>query len=553
MQGDDVGLLQDDLRRRVAAISFDEADTKTFGVTTREAVLEFQKAAGLATTGIVDEWTAAALAADVEELSATGRGFLVYGRIQGGDGALTVRAFDRDLRSEELLGEVTVSNGIYEIGFTAEQFSRAEKARADILVRVSNPAGLPLAESSVFFNGPPVARVDLVIGDGAARGPSEYESLVAEITPLLQGLGVTDLVEDDTNQDVTFLAGETGEDPARIALLILSQRLKQRTLPAEVFYGLFREGLPTRLSALLAQRPEVLTRALVRAAERSIVPAAIGEKAEEYVDGLRMLVAGLALEQPTADGRAAPAEVLRIALPDPDMHLDFLETYLGHTGPIQDFWANLRGRPEYEKHIDDLQTTLHLVSLTGNHLPLVQRLAGMRDEGEFTDLADLARLSVDDWTKILASDNGGSPVGVPPGVPGDSDAAKTRTYARALANRVEDAFPQQYVRHRLENDETVPGRDNLRAFLDANPDFDLRATRLDSYLSAHPTAMDAVPDPGAAPLQIKALQRIYRLAPRYAEASALLKAGITSAHAITRMGFNVFRETLAQALQADEG
>ena len=138
-------------------------------------------------------------------------------------------------------------------------------------------------------------------------------------------------------------------------------------------------------------------------------------------------------------------------------------------------------------------------------------------------------------------------VGVPPGVPGESDEAKARVYARALANRVEDAFPREYVRMRLESDDALPGRENVRAFLGANPAFDIRTTRLDSYLAEHPAALAGVPDVGSAPQQIKAFQRMYRLTQRYGQSSILLKAGITSAHAITRMGFNVFRETVGPA------
>jgi Putative peptidoglycan binding domain len=552
MIGDDVGHLQDDLRRLGASISFDEVDARALGLTTRKAIIAYQGARGLEATGVVDERTAAALSSEIEELDAAGLGLVVYGRIMMGDEAVTVQAFDRDLRSEERLGEVNIRDGTYEIAFTAEQFSRAEKGRADLVVRVANAAGLPVGESPILFNAPAVARVDVVIGEAVARLPSEYEALLAEITPLCQGLVPASLVEDETHQDVAFLAGETGLDAMRIAFFIASQKLADRTsIPAEVFYGLFREGLPTRLAILLQQRHDVLTRALVRAAERSIVPAAVGADAGAHVEMLKALVARLAIERPVDGREGAPGDVLALALPNDEMRQGFLDAYVRNRGSLEAFWAGLRDRPEYAEHIDDLQMTLHLAALTDNHLPLMRELARMRKDEEVTRVADLARFDEEAWTRILTRDGGGESIGVPAGVPGESDELKARTYARALANRVEEAFPRQYVRHRLEEDEDLPGRDNLRAFLDANPDFDLRTTRLDSYLAAHPAAMDTVPQPGPARLQIKAFQRIYRLAPRYAEATALIKAGITSAHAITRMGFNVFRDTIVSALQPE--
>ena len=47
-----------------------------------------------------------------------------------------VRAFDKDLRREELLGEaVTGSDGRYEIRYLSSRFTRAEKNLADLIVR----------------------------------------------------------------------------------------------------------------------------------------------------------------------------------------------------------------------------------------------------------------------------------------------------------------------------------------------------------------------------------------------------------------------------------
>jgi hypothetical protein len=56
----------------------------------------------------------------------------VRGQIRHSDGSIllgkTVRAFDRDLRTEQLLGEnETNSEGRYEIQYSADQFSQAEK------------------------------------------------------------------------------------------------------------------------------------------------------------------------------------------------------------------------------------------------------------------------------------------------------------------------------------------------------------------------------------------------------------------------------------------
>jgi hypothetical protein len=66
-----------------------------------------------------------------------------------------VRAFDRDLRREEPLGEglaTTDESGYYQITYTADQFARAEKRSADLVVRVYSLEDVLLAASELIFD-----------------------------------------------------------------------------------------------------------------------------------------------------------------------------------------------------------------------------------------------------------------------------------------------------------------------------------------------------------------------------------------------------------------
>ncbi len=202
-----------------------------------------------------------------------------------------VRAFDKDLRSEEQLGETTTDRqGHYEIRYGPEQFQRAEKQSADLIVRAYNTDGRELASSPIIFNAQPVETVDLVVGAEAFRGTSEYEQLIEEITPLLQGLAPAELREDEKYHDVNFIAGETGQNPEHILFLILAHRLTRQTdLPAEVFYGLFREGLPTDFPALVANSSEVLRRALMSAIHENIIPAILKEEIDQTLQRMQVL------------------------------------------------------------------------------------------------------------------------------------------------------------------------------------------------------------------------------------------------------------------------
>src|SRR6476660_39633 len=135
MRGEDVRLLHGELRKLGHRIPAVETSKQLFGASTRQAVVDFQKKHSLETTGVVDEHTAKRINAAVGELPQPApeeprpepTGFAVRGQVRQANGSLliggTVRAFDKDLRSEETLGEVvTGRDGRYEIKYTARQF-----------------------------------------------------------------------------------------------------------------------------------------------------------------------------------------------------------------------------------------------------------------------------------------------------------------------------------------------------------------------------------------------------------------------------------------------
>src|SRR5262249_46474636 len=137
------------LRERLLGAMATERDRQVFGDNgTYQLVRMFQTQQGLPETGVVDEPTANVLNKLLEGLGAFEEPpqFAVQAQAQYTNGrpaaGMKVRAFDRDLRSEEKLGEVTTDEqGRYEIKYTAAQFSRDEKGSADLRVAVCEPGG----------------------------------------------------------------------------------------------------------------------------------------------------------------------------------------------------------------------------------------------------------------------------------------------------------------------------------------------------------------------------------------------------------------------------
>ncbi|MCI0723916.1 MAG: peptidoglycan-binding protein, partial [Acidobacteria bacterium] len=289
MQGEDIRLLQSELQQLGYNLPSKETEEALFGEATYEAVRDFQRTRGLPVTGVVDEHTARVINAAVD--ARPPEQFVISGRVTHQDGnpliGLIVRAFDRDLRDEQPLGEeaVTSKRGAYEITYTAGQFSRAEKRRADLLVRVYSPEGALLAESGIKFNAGKQETINLVVTP-QVQPLSEYEQLLADVTPILQDVPLAEL----TGEDIAFVANESGIDEGRIQFLVKSAQLARETnLPTEAFYGWARQDLLLDLEALLDQDETALRQALETALEANVVSAALGESLDEIMRRLAEL------------------------------------------------------------------------------------------------------------------------------------------------------------------------------------------------------------------------------------------------------------------------
>src|SRR5262245_59866438 len=130
----------------------------------------FQREHGINQRGELDEMTANTIDKRLQEFGGLDgpppSRFVVHGEVRYADGqpaaCLTVRAFDKDLRHEELLGEaLTDAEGNYEIGYSPVQFQRAEKGKADLRVAVCNSDGGEQKTSDIHFNAAADATIDL--------------------------------------------------------------------------------------------------------------------------------------------------------------------------------------------------------------------------------------------------------------------------------------------------------------------------------------------------------------------------------------------------------
>ncbi|MGW3285411.1 Tc toxin subunit A-related protein [Streptomyces sp. NPDC001002] len=489
-----------------------------------------------------------------EATEAIARTGVVSGRVTHADGApavaVTVSVTARKLRSAAPLGQVaTDASGAYQLEFVIPAGTTAFVVEADAEgqdpVQVVRPVSGPLEG------------VDLTLAE--VQGPSDYARLLAEVTPLLAGTALTDLVQDDTHDDLTNLAVATARLPRQIGDLAAATRLAQVTgRSAEAFYGLLSQDLPADIPRLAHRTTEQVSAALAKAADVGTIASAEGAdailKAVRAVD-LGLAPDGTAVPSATASANgasAAPrsplAAVFGVAVADPADRERLYNTYLdeGRSARSAAFVAD-------RAHDDRLSLALHVGSLTDNNAPLVRSVLARFDSDELTEPRDLVKL--DGAWEQLVTETGGAPRTAPraratsPTADPATGATVTATaaasaddlsaYVEKIRTRVAKAYPTPHIAYKLASD-PEHAEAPATGFLAANPDFDLITT---------PVTASAVPDP-AARAELGAIQRTFKVAQTYDAMQALRAKGYTSSYDIASIGADSFARNVEGSLDA---
>ena len=572
LSGKDIAALQAALKRLGYELPAEETDAKRFGAETQRAVMAVQRDAGLTPDGIVERRTVAAINRAQATVVQAGTGqFSVWGTVRHPDGspfAGKVIVYDRDLRKSEWLGEDELDqNGKFAVVYSPQQFVRAEKGAADLtfelqdaqdqkvemfqLVRGNEAEGEVISNPQVIFQADPDEKVMIVIGSEAYRGPSEFAQLMEVVEPLVAGEAgrLAALNPDPAGEDVLFLAGETGLDAARLVMLVQAHRAhRYHKIPAEACYGLLREGLPAEIESLGSQDPDVLRRALWSAARKNLIASQWGD--EENINRALEVLRYAFTSHTLRDGNRTGA-LVKSALPDAGLQATFISAYLDHKGSSELFWRKVQDSPvgdalhPLKPHAEALQFTLELGALTGLNAPLVQHL---KTTAKHKSARELARYDASGWQSLLEK-NG---IDVPEEFEQTAEpAARTKLYAERLAHQVEDAYPGEFVAHRVislakKQRNLAPLATFLRRYiLDAGPEqrFDMQTGLIESYLKTNSIDLD-----DTAKDELKTIQRLLRLASRFEQAQALRAASYHSTYSITQKGKNAFVHEMGKAL-----
>ncbi|TET67941.1 MAG: hypothetical protein E3J56_12115 [Candidatus Aminicenantes bacterium] len=492
--------------------------------------------------------------------------YVISGFIRHAEGSpcsnLKVKAYVRDLRSEEFLGEMnTEKNGHYKIFYSQSQFKKAEKRNADLIIRVFDAKNDLLVESDVLFNAPDKAKIDLMIPTNKYKLPSEYARISEEITPLLDGMPIKDLEEDDKHQDVGFISGETNLLREHIEYYILAHKLEEKSkIQPEFWYGMlrkiaislmisntnFKKSLAGKMKHILTKASELKKDEIKRALEKAISENIIDESCKKKINEWLKQFQEFYEKNISSVGKSKLSRAIKL-LKDtelkPPLQEKFIALYRNHMSFNDELRKEIQKDSSLKKHYDELESTFTLSDHAMNNISLVKALKDDMKDKKLISVQELAKKSKGDFENLIKKDK--NIIKEVNYVKGKTDTDKIKNYAALLHRRFRDAYPTTSFAGELERDKKPPFKmsKDLISFFDKHPEFELHRMSVDGYIkkNLHSDFRRRKNDEKKNLVQeLKTAQRVFKLTQSYEASSALLKDNIHSAQQIYRMGKKKF-------------
>ena len=478
----------------------DEQAQSIYGESTTQLVFYFQLQNGLDDIlkgRAVDEKTADMLNKFLAELGLLDQSdiFTIRGAVKDSNGKpqpdLTVIAFDKDLRKEQVLGEaITDAQGHYHIKYTLKDFALADgnNAQPDLLVRAYGDKDKTtlIAESEIRFNAGIDEVFDFILSM-QIKTESEWEMLNAKISPLLLGQGIdksiythvnnshgaTNLYPYELNaQDMAFIVKDTGLDLVALQAWVVASCMVRdgATLLGEsdaerakilqsnggpYFYAFSRQNLANTLQAVLQRSEEDWKRTWLVSLAANLVPkiddAFLKELGEclNYLKKINQI--SPSPENPQLIARVLKSAGVEIPRSVGLSALSVIEEH-GIENPELLLKSLIDSHPDQEDAIKPFVRGVRLYQLTEGDQKLIYNL-GERAQDKDDSIASLAKLPQSDWVAISAQSN------------------KGLVFATNMQRRVELQHPVVAVQSRIEDKKLLfskPILDGINKLLKSN-------------------------------------------------------------------------------------
>jgi Tc toxin complex TcA C-terminal TcB-binding domain/Neuraminidase-like domain len=503
-----------------------------------------------------------------EKTPPTNQSYEVKGTVRLSDGSpavgIKVFAFDRDLRTEQLLGQSqTKRDGSYLIQSNADAFSEAETGSADLVVKAFAANGSLLAASRVLFNAPPSAIVDVTIPAEVLQPSTLFEKIEQSLEPLLGRFKTEELEEDKQHQDLSFLASETGFDKTVLARFVVAHKLARRSLQAEFWFVLLggsfyqfsenqslKEQLAAILDSLSSLDAAAVRKALARGFNEKEVPESFQKKVGVWVEAFLQFVAS----RHVADG-TKPTFVKSVlehaGIKNNKKQEKFARLFNEYKALTPDLLKRLaRDRSFKKSEIANVRTSFELADLTRGDFSVVKAIKEKFKVRQPDQIQTLARHPEEDWVRLIKAKHAAGELTLPFEVGelvGRSKFSAAEVYGKTLARQFREAFPTMAfaggLRRAMENGGPRGLRQGraLTGFLRRHRDFDLLKSSVDDFLKTRMVAADrSLQRNDGFRLELKAVQRVFKLAPTFEATDALLADNLHSAQQIYRLGQSEF-------------
>ncbi|HEY9259592.1 neuraminidase-like domain-containing protein, partial [Chitinophaga sp.] len=462
---------------------------------------------------------------------------------------LTVKAFDKDLRSETALGEaITTSAGEYRIPYSQRKVAENEYGSADLLMRVYKDKQLLFETdiNNIVFNAPSRVNIDIHLKESAGRTLSEYEKYLQILSPVTGKITLDTLEETKEHPDVTFLNRETGIDYNHIEYLALSYKIRQQfQFDAAFFYGLFREGtllkndpqqwLSTRVSINISSDVKALVYETVlidadtiKAAITDAIAAHIIPDISKALPGLLRQLLGLQEEAKKYIEEERPQQLANLivgSIKDGSYKKLVEMISKNASGNLPELLNNLVAANPFinAKAAKGAAIDINIASLLGTDETLIKHVKAAANIKTEKDVSQLAALSTDEWKEML---NRLPNEQLRTSMTASKDAL--HMHATILEGRFRKKYPHVAFMADFKRDQPA-ATDQLKKL----PEIDLGGKSIDAQLKNTRLSDDTK-------AQLRSLQRLYKLTPDYNKARKLQADQLTAAYHIVGLGQKQF-------------
>lgn len=581
----DVALLHKTLEALGLSVSKEEVEQNKAGPDTLQKVRALQKQLNVPTdeSTVVNQATVAAIDAVLTQrgLVNAERSFIVTGTVRLPDGSVKKRqrvlAFDLDLRGVavyrdvktladirkntgfEFLGQAVSGNeGIYSVTFYDWQYRRNERKKADVVVFAIDDekdgrilGRSRLVDSSDYTDKGMVRGIDVTLMSNDTR--TEYQTLVETLAPFLKENDVTFKNVAGSPEQLAFTAAELDLDADHLNMAAAAENLltaNDRTLSAELLYGIGRQGIRLDWKVLYRKRDEELRTALAHSIKANIVRSFTDKEIDAFLAGLRERAAVQILTDKNSDSGSKLNTMLAHALPKETQRASFVSAFASFKGDnFRDFWTkHLPAQPEFKDNpqlIAGLLLTQQLTALTGDHQALINELQVGRKLDSPEKLLDI---DTKEWLTLVKK------TGVPASVPGKTDEEKARNYVSRVQNMVNAAFPTRRIAKMVEKNllpiEKTPVAKGVSTFLAKTAHFDIAASRVHDFEKE--IAAVAGEHQAEVKSELMKIQRVFQISTSPESMDTLLQQNLHSAYTIANIPQKSFVKTYGQSLGGEE-